>query len=41
MELREILQSVDRWKIARGVALWLLLLGALGALAFVLVTYVL
>jgi hypothetical protein len=41
MELREILQSIDRWKIVRGVALWLLVLGALGAIAFVIVTYVL
>jgi prefoldin subunit 5 len=32
MELREILQSVDRWKLARGVALWILLVAALGAI---------
>src|SRR5262249_49921795 len=30
MELREILQSVDRMKIARGIALWILLLTAIG-----------
>lgn len=33
MELREILQSVDRWKLVRGVGLWILLLAALGAIA--------
>jgi chromosome segregation ATPase len=33
MELREILQSVDRMKIVRGVALWILLLGAIGFIA--------
>ncbi|HSJ99834.1 MAG TPA: hypothetical protein VK932_01280, partial [Kofleriaceae bacterium] len=32
MELREILQSVDRWKIVRGVGLWVLLLAAIGAI---------
>jgi len=30
MELREVLQSVDRMKIARGIALWILLLTAIG-----------
>jgi prefoldin subunit 5 len=33
MELREILQSVDRWKLVRGAGLWLLLLAAVGAIA--------
>jgi prefoldin subunit 5 len=33
MELREILTSVDRWKLARGIALVVLLVGGLGALA--------
>src|SRR5690606_20994310 len=33
MELREILQSVDRMKIARGVALWILLLAVVGGIA--------
>jgi hypothetical protein len=33
MELREILQSVDRWKLVRGVGLWILLLAAIGAIA--------
>jgi hypothetical protein len=33
MELREILQSVDRMKIARGLALWILLLTAIGVIA--------
>jgi chromosome segregation ATPase len=33
MELREILQSVDRMKIVRGVGLWILLLAALGGIA--------
>jgi len=33
MELREILVSVDRWKLARGVGLLLILLGAVGGLA--------
>jgi predicted nucleic acid-binding Zn-ribbon protein len=32
MELREILQSVDRMKIARGIALWILLLTAIGVI---------
>jgi hypothetical protein len=32
MELREILASVDRWKLARGIALLVVLLGAIGAL---------
>jgi chromosome segregation ATPase len=30
MELRETVQSVDRWKIVRGAALWILVLGAIG-----------
>jgi hypothetical protein len=34
MELREIAQSVDRWKLARGALLWLMLLGGIGALAW-------
>jgi chromosome segregation ATPase len=33
MELREIIASVDRWKLARGVALLIVVLAALGALA--------
>jgi predicted nucleic acid-binding Zn-ribbon protein len=33
MELREILTSVDRWKLARGLALLVVLLGALATLA--------
>jgi predicted nucleic acid-binding Zn-ribbon protein len=33
MELREILTSVDRWKLARGIALLVAVLGAVGALA--------
>jgi predicted nucleic acid-binding Zn-ribbon protein len=33
MELREILTSVDRWKLARGIALLVVLVGALAALA--------
>ncbi|HEX3480981.1 MAG TPA: hypothetical protein VHT91_38455, partial [Kofleriaceae bacterium] len=33
MELREILASVDRWKLARGIALLVVLLGAIGAAA--------
>ena len=33
MELREILASVDRWKLARGIALLVVVLGALGAAA--------
>ena len=33
MELREILASVDRWKLARGIALLVLIVGGLGALA--------
>jgi len=33
MELREILSSVDRGKLARGLALWVVILGGLGALA--------
>ncbi len=32
MELREILQSVDRMKIARGIALWILLFTAIGVI---------
>ena len=32
MELREILASVDRWKLVRGIALLVVLLGAIGAL---------
>ncbi|HEX3758067.1 MAG TPA: hypothetical protein VHW23_05155 [Kofleriaceae bacterium] len=32
MELREILASVDRWKLARGIALLVVLLAAIGAL---------
>jgi hypothetical protein len=31
MDLREILASVDRWKVARGLIWWTLLLGAIGA----------
>jgi prefoldin subunit 5 len=34
MELREIVSSVDKLKIARGIALIVLILGAIGALAF-------
>jgi DNA repair exonuclease SbcCD ATPase subunit len=34
MELREILASVDRWKLARGIALLVVVLGAIGAAAF-------
>jgi hypothetical protein len=34
MELREITSSVDRWKVARGVALIVVILGALGALTW-------
>ncbi|HEX4420329.1 MAG TPA: hypothetical protein VH165_20575 [Kofleriaceae bacterium] len=37
MELREITSSVDRWKIARGMAWLVLIFGALGALAWWLV----
>src|SRR6185436_468326 len=33
MELREILASVDRWKLARGIALLVVVLGAIGAAA--------
>jgi DNA repair exonuclease SbcCD ATPase subunit len=33
MELREIRASVDRWKLARGIALLVVLLGAIGAAA--------
>jgi prefoldin subunit 5 len=33
MELREILTSVDRWKLARGIALLVVLLGSIGTLA--------
>jgi prefoldin subunit 5 len=33
MELREILSSVDRWKLARGIALLVIIIGGLGALA--------
>jgi chromosome segregation ATPase len=33
MELREVLTSVDRWKLARGIAMMVLLVGGLGALA--------
>jgi hypothetical protein len=33
MELREILSSVDRMKLVRGLALLAVILGALGALA--------
>ena len=33
MELREILASVDRWKLARGIALLIVALAAAGALA--------
>jgi DNA repair exonuclease SbcCD ATPase subunit len=35
MELREILSSVDRMKLARGIALWILLLAAIGVVAAV------
>jgi hypothetical protein len=31
MELREILSSIDRWKQARGLVGWLLILGVIGA----------
>ncbi len=31
MELKEILSSIDRWKQARGIVGWLLLLGVIGA----------
>jgi hypothetical protein len=31
MELREILSSIDKFKVARGIALIVVLLGALGA----------
>jgi hypothetical protein len=31
MELREIISSVDRWKLLRGWAVILLVLGAIGA----------
>jgi chromosome segregation ATPase len=31
MELKEILASVDRWKLARGLVLWVLIAGAIGA----------
>jgi chromosome segregation ATPase len=31
MELREILSSIDRWKQARGIVGWLLILGVIGA----------
>lgn len=34
MEIKEILASVDRWKVARGALWWTLLVGALGAVAW-------
>jgi hypothetical protein len=34
MELREITSSVDRWKVARGIALIAAILGALGAVTW-------
>lgn len=33
MELREVLASVDRWKLARGIALLVLVIGGLGTVA--------
>lgn len=39
MELREVLGSVDRWKLARGIALVTLVVAALGAIAAGLILY--
>ena len=39
MELREILGSIDRWKLARGIALVLAIVAAAGALAGWLIFY--
>jgi chromosome segregation ATPase len=39
MELREILTSVDRWKLVRGIALLVVVLAALGALAYGIVAF--
>jgi len=38
MELREIVSSIDKRKVARGVALIVLLLGAIGALIFLVIS---
>ena len=38
MELREIVSSIDKLKVARGVALIVLILGAIGALIFLVIS---